>query len=80
MSVAGDRTAIEALSANLVDTRFEHFDDATIELAKNRIIDLLGCLIGGANAPGNPALLKLVRKWGGKKESTILAHGGKAPA
>lgn len=80
MSVAGDRTAIEALSANLVDTRFEHLDDAAVELAKNRIIDVLGCLIGGANAPGNPSLLKLVKKWGGKKESTILVHGGKAPA
>jgi 2-methylcitrate dehydratase PrpD len=37
-------------------------------------------LIGGANAPGNPALLKLVKNWAGKAESTILVHGGKAPA
>lgn len=74
------KTVIGAFSANVVDTRFEDFDRDTVELAKNRIIDVLGCLIGGANAPGNEALLKLVRKWGGREESTILVHGGKAPA
>lgn len=73
-------SVIEAFSTNVVDTRFENIDIDTVELAKNRIIDVLGCLIGGANAPGNEALLKLVRKWGGREESTILVHGGKAPA
>jgi len=73
-------TISEVFSANVVDTRFEDFDRDTVELAKNRIIDVLGCLIGGANAPGNEALLKLVRKWGGREESTILVHGGKGPA
>ncbi|MFC1862559.1 hypothetical protein ACFL1Z_01215 [Thermodesulfobacteriota bacterium] len=43
-------TVIEAFSANVVDTRFDNFDSDTVELAKNRIIDVLGCLIGGANA------------------------------
>ncbi|MFC1819646.1 MmgE/PrpD family protein [Thermodesulfobacteriota bacterium] len=73
-------TVIEAFSANVVGTRFEDFDNDTVELAKNRIIDVLGCTIGGANAPGNEALLKLIKKWGGREESTILVHGGRAPA
>ncbi|MBN1848195.1 MAG: MmgE/PrpD family protein [Deltaproteobacteria bacterium] len=73
-------TVIEAFSANVVDTRFEDFENDTVELAKNRIIDVLGCLIGGSHAPGNEALLRLIRKWGGREESTILVHGGKAPA
>ena len=73
-------TAIEAISANVVDTRFENFDKVTVETAKNRIIDVLGCAIGGVNAPGNAALLNLVRDWGGKEESTVFVHGGKAPA
>ena len=58
-------TAIEQMSANVLNTRFENFDSATVELAKNRIIDVIGCAIGGSNAPGNAALIKLVRKWGG---------------
>ncbi len=73
-------SAIEAFSANVVNTRFEALQKIDIEGAKKRIIDVLGCLIGGANAPGNAALLGLVRNWAGKGESTILVHGGKAPS
>jgi 2-methylcitrate dehydratase PrpD len=73
-------TPIEALSANVLDTRFENFDQTTLDNAKNRIIDVVGCLIGGANASGNPALIDLVKEWGGREEATILVHGGKVPA
>jgi 2-methylcitrate dehydratase PrpD len=73
-------TPIEELSANVLDTRFENFDQATLDNAKSRIIDVVGCLIGGANAAGNSALIDLVKEWGGKEEATILIHGGKVPA
>lgn len=80
MSSSSENAAIEELVANVLDTRFENFDQATIENARNRIIDVLGCLIGGANAPGNSALIGLVREWGGREEATILVHGGRLPA
>jgi 2-methylcitrate dehydratase PrpD len=73
-------TPIEELSKNVLDTRFEDLDKATVENAKRRIIDILGCAIGGANAGGNSALVKLIKEWGGKEEATILAWGGKVPA
>jgi 2-methylcitrate dehydratase PrpD len=73
-------TAIEALSANVLETRFENFDPATVENARYRIIDVLGCGVGGANAAGNAALVELVKDWGGKQEASILVHGGKVPA
>ena len=74
------KTAIEAMSANAVDMKFENFDKATVDLAKNRIIDVVGCAIGGANAPGNGALFELVKRWGGNAESSIWIHGGKSTA
>jgi 2-methylcitrate dehydratase PrpD len=80
MSTRDEKTAIEALCANALNVRFKDLDKATVELAKNRVIDVIGCAIGGANAPGNAALRDLVKGWGGKKESAILVHGGKAPA
>ncbi len=73
-------TYIEALSANIVNTRFENISKNIIENVKNRIIDVAGCSIGGAKAPGNPALVDLVRLWGGREESSILGYGGKVPA
>ncbi len=80
MSIATEATAIEKMVANIIDTRFENFDKDTLETAKYRIIDTLGCLIGGSADVGNPQLAKLIRENNGKKEATILVHGGKVPA
>lgn len=70
----------EELVRNIVQSRFEIFDTELVEQAKNRIIDAIGCAIGGANAPGNSMIRDLLREWGGSKEATILVHGVKAPA
>jgi 2-methylcitrate dehydratase PrpD len=72
-------TAIEKLAANVLETRFENFDAATLEKNKYRIIDTLGCLIGGAGDAGNHELVNLFRETGGKEEATVLIHGGKVP-
>lgn len=80
MDTVTQRSPIEELIANVLETRFENFDSATVGHAKTRIIDVIGCLIGGANAPGNSSLIELIKDWGGKREATILIHGGKAPA
>ncbi len=72
-------SALERLVENALATRFESFDKATLENARYRIIDTLGCLIGGATDAGNPELLRLIKDNGGKAEATILVHGGKAP-
>jgi 2-methylcitrate dehydratase len=77
MSEIKQSTAIEALAENAVKTRFEAFDKETVETVKGRIIDILGCAIGGANASGNRELINLVKGYGAKGEATILVHGGK---
>ena len=63
------KTAVEALSENVLSVRFEDLGDRIVENAKNRIIDVLGCVIGGANAAGNQGLIKTVKKWGGSRGS-----------
>jgi 2-methylcitrate dehydratase PrpD len=80
MSSTAKVTPVEELSKNVLNTRFESLNEATLENAKSRIVDVLGCAIGGAKAAGNPALVELIKEWGGKKEATILAWGGKVPA
>jgi 2-methylcitrate dehydratase PrpD len=72
-------TAVKALSANVLKARFEDFDAKIVENAKLRLIDVIGCAIGGANAAGNRALVDIVRNWGGKAEATVFVHGGKVP-
>ncbi|MFC1933128.1 MmgE/PrpD family protein [Chloroflexota bacterium] len=70
----------EEWARNIVETRFEKFDIEIVERAKQRIIDVVGCAIGGANAAGCSMIVDLVKEWDGKKEATILVHGVKAPA
>lgn len=74
-----DNSVIEKIAANVLETRFENIDAATLEKTKYRIIDTLGCLIGGSTDAGNPELISLFRDTGGKEEATILIHGGKVP-
>lgn len=71
---------MEKLASNVLDTRFASLDQKIVESAKNLIIDTVGCMVAGANAAGNRALVDLVKDWGGKKEVTILVHAGKVPA
>jgi 2-methylcitrate dehydratase PrpD len=75
-----NNTAIEKLAANALVTRFENIDKDTLEATKYRIIDTVGCLIGGSTDTGNPELVNLMRGEGGKEEATILVYGGKIPA
>ncbi len=70
----------EELVANVVRTRFDTIDEESIERAKWRLVDAMGCLMAGANAPGCRETAELIRKWGGAQESTVLVHNIKAPA
>ncbi|NLD38632.1 MAG: MmgE/PrpD family protein [Desulfatiglans sp.] len=70
----------DALCRNVTDTRFNDIDEAVIENAKCRVIDVLGCATAGADAECNPELVNLIREWGGKPEASILIHGNKTVA
>ena len=73
-------SVIRQLVRNILETSFDSFDASTVDNARNRVIDVLGCLVAGANAPGCSIVKDLMEEWGGKKESTILVHGGRIPA
>ncbi len=70
----------DELVRNLLETRFENFPREVVELAREAVIDIIGCVVGGANDTGCPMILDLIREWGGKEESTVLVHGVRAPS
>lgn len=72
-------SVVAELVKNVLETPFEHFDPAEVDRARSKLIDVVGCIIGGANAPGCSMLIDLVEEWGGKEEGTILVHGIKVP-
>jgi 2-methylcitrate dehydratase PrpD len=69
----------EQIVSNILETSFKSFTRENIEDAKNRMIDVVGCAIGGARASGNSILLDAVKEWGGKEEATIWISGEKVP-
>jgi 2-methylcitrate dehydratase PrpD len=79
MNNVNEQKPIDQLANNIHNARFTDIDRETVEFTKIRIIDAVGCLVGGANAAGNAGLIGLIKSWGGKEESTILVHGIKAP-
>src|SRR3989304_4143932 len=58
------RAIIAAWSENVLRTRFEDLDPATVDNAKSRIIDTIGCAIGGAGLPENAPPPQLGPDWG----------------
>jgi 2-methylcitrate dehydratase PrpD len=73
-------SVMDELVMNVVETDFTSIPKESVERAKWRIIDALGCLVAGTNGAGCQATVDLVKRWGGAEESTILTHGVKAPA
>ncbi len=70
---------IDRLVDHVLSTRFESFDAQTVEAARMRLVDALGCTIGGAHASGNQAFIELARSCGGTPQATVLAHGDRLP-
>jgi 2-methylcitrate dehydratase PrpD len=68
------------LAEYVSDTKFEDLPQEPVDIIKNVILTVLGTTIAGATAEGCEALVNQVKEWGGKKEATILIHGGKVPA
>ncbi len=69
-----------SLAKNAVKVRCEDIPPEILEITKIDILDLLGVTVAGCTLPGAKEVVELVKEWGGKEESTIVAYGGKVPA
>ncbi len=67
------------LAKHALATRYEDLPLDVVEAARDRLVDTLSCTLGGAMAPGNSAMLELLRSWGGTPQATVLAHGDRLP-
>ncbi len=79
MDIEDSRTIIEALTTNVLNTRFEDIPREVIDNTIWRIIDTVGCAVGGIKAASNSELVELVKSWGGKAEATIIGDGARGP-
>lgn len=77
---ANPAVATEALAAHCVNVKYSDLDATTLRKAKHRILDLIGCVIGGAPAEGNAALVDVVRSEAGPAEASVIGYPLKASA
>jgi len=80
MSVSYREDAIVPLSRNIIAARYDNLPTEAIDAAKKCVIDTLGVTIAGSTAQGCETIAKMVREWGGRQESTVLAYGDHVPS
>ncbi len=68
------------LARHIADLGFDQLPQAAVDATKKDILDILGTMVAGSNAPGVIELAQLVGEWGGKPESTVVAFDRKVPS
>lgn len=77
---APSKEPMEEYAQFIVDTDFNNLPPEVVEHIKKLFLDTLGITIGGSLQKPIPEIVKLVKSWGGTRQSTILVYGGKVPA
>ncbi|MBR2781297.1 MAG: MmgE/PrpD family protein [Eubacteriaceae bacterium] len=67
----------DALCENVVNTVYGDLSDDNIRIFKDRLLDMAGCIFGGAGVEENAFLEERYLDWGGKSEARVFASGGK---
>lgn len=74
---------IDILVDNVIETDYEKLPADAIEATRKQILDVIAAIIGGSTcslAGELERLVDMIKTWGGKEESSILAYGGRVPA
>jgi 2-methylcitrate dehydratase PrpD len=69
----------EKIIKHILDVSYEHLSPKTIEAVKKSILDTVGCNIAGSSHPLGQLIVKIVKEWEGRNESTILVESAKVP-
>ena len=71
--------ATELLCSNLVNTKFEDLSEDNVRIFKDRLLDMTGCIFGGAVVPEDQFFVQKLIEWGGREEAPLFARSGKLP-
>jgi 2-methylcitrate dehydratase PrpD len=73
-------TAINEFVKLFTSLKYEDLPAAAVEAAKKEVLDSLATALGGSTKAGVAELVDIVKEWGGKKQSTVIAYSIKCPA
>ena len=69
----------ERLCRNIVDTKFQDLSEENVRIFKDRLLDITGCMFGGAIVEEDKFLEARYKQWGGSPEAPLLAGEGRLP-
>ena len=73
-----EKTVAEILSEGALKVRFEDLSERNIEISKDKLLDNIGNLAGGALAFGNREVKRVIESYEESKEAPIFMLGGRA--
>ena len=72
------RSVSEALSEGALKVQFDDLSEKNINICKDKLLDNIGNLAGGALAFGNREVKRVIESYGENPEAPIFLLGGKA--
>ena len=63
-----------------VAARYEDLPAQVVAASKTGLLNTSAAMLAGSSAPGVPEIVRQVREWGGRPESTVAVYGLKIPA
>lgn len=70
----------ERLIEFICSAKLDDFPAGALKTIKNQLLAIAGTIVAGATEAGCEEAVRFYRELGGRKEATILVHGGKVPA
>jgi 2-methylcitrate dehydratase PrpD len=72
--------AINKFVRHFTSLKYEDLPGEAVKAAKKEVLDSLATALGGSTKAGVVELVDMVKEWGGRKQSTVIAYGIKCPA
>ncbi len=63
----------------MIDCRFNDIPQEVIDEKKKNLLDTLGVMIAGFDAPGCQTVVDEIAAWGGRKDASIFGYGARVP-
>ena len=70
---------VDMLCNNLVNTKYDDLSEDNIRIYKDRLLDMTGCIFGGAVVPEDRFYYDMLIRQGGIPEAPLFANSGRLP-
>lgn len=71
------QTAIDQMAGKVLGIRYDDMSERNLKILKDKLLDTVGCIIGGAKVSGNQGLYNIIQTWGGSQTAPVFMFGSR---